>query len=558
MTQAVRRIIGIILFVPWIYCAYEIFIQCPWLNGGPTIDLDAFWASTERWTYLTLGVIVYVIFVADTSALRTAEWRRDDVDHADTSNRRVILLGLIGGFAIALPALSITLLAFVTAYPHFIEALRGGAHDPSRPAYLVGKQRVELKTAESRLGSAYVLGIDVSHSVIRNKKEEELVQINTLIGLLFSPDPDRVLASLIDSDDDYWSYAFAGDQYPLPRRGGAFEGGRSAAFPEEFRQALEEHLESDADRNDTDILAFLKDMVDNIEKLDVRHSHVTLLVFSDFKQDSGDLAYANIKEKVRELMRDIRALRNVHLVGIHVDANGEEGGGIDIRRYLDYYSREGLWREISLESFSSANIERQKAMLAFGIYQEARQEESLYLKYQVAPWKPIAVNIAIDKDPAYDGIILGLRPSRGSDGSTPRIQAVLGNQDPTVLTIGGGGADFDILSRDSSDENPLPISLQSKLDVSRSLECELLVAVPSRALVHTIPIVILPVIGDLPLQIFRLSLRFIGWILMFLSIGALGIDELVQLAFRKSKRRIREKLRPTPQSKPTENPVQEA
>jgi len=506
----------------WAVYSWKIFISCRWLNSGDALELQGFWTETQIWTLLTLCVLAYVILVVffpgkEQSANEGAE-QQVKATHSHHSGRQT-LLSLLGGFAIALPALAVTVLAFATAFPHFLQALKGSMVDPSKPEII-------LKSSDSDLGSAYVLGIDVSQSVIRDQKEDKLVQIHELVNLLFSRDPERVLDSLIDSGDVYWSYAFAGEQYPLAQRGQAFQDIRVAAFPTAFKEAIDQHLERPGERRDkTDILSFLESMVANLKVSEAKNFHTTVLVFSDFRQDAGALSFTDVRERVRKIMGDLQDIDNVHLVGVYMGAEGGQKSGIDIRRYLDDYSSDGLWREISLVEFAEADIEKRKSMLVFNIYREVRQEVPLYLKYQVAPWKPIQANIDISGDPAYDGILVGIRHPRGSDGSTPNITVALGDDDRTVLATRDSDSNFEIIRRMYSTENPMPINLQSRLDISRAVECDLLIAVPSRALVHSVPVIILPVLGDRPLQMLRWSLFFIGIVAVFLAVSAIALDQ---------------------------------
>ena len=127
----VARIFGAILLLIWAGYAFNIFLLCPWLSKEDRVgDVSSFWDTTRHWSILTLGVLFYVIFMATASHRQKGD---SPESHIDRTNRRVILLGLLGGFAIALPALAITILAFATAFPHFMQALKGSVSDSGRP-----------------------------------------------------------------------------------------------------------------------------------------------------------------------------------------------------------------------------------------------------------------------------------------------------------------------------------------------------------------------------------------------------------------------------------------
>jgi hypothetical protein len=242
-------------------------------------------------------------------------------------------------------------------------------------------------------------------------------------------------------------------------------------------------------------------------------------------------------------MESTRRLGNVQIVGVNMDRPPKTGrpeikirhANQDIKPFLNMYG-EGIWKEISLQEYTNAADYQRSSMLIFGVYREKKNDQPLYLKYLLYPrWQAIASTIDFPKEDAddFDRVALDLSTPHDGDGALSKVKVAFGSAaKPFVLGVGVGEPSFKNLVRMKSTQEPLELRLDSVLDVSRSVECDLRIAIPARSEVRSMRLVIIPVLGEAAMEIFRYSLYFLA--------GA-GIVLALRIAFGQFQRRSGER-----------------
>jgi len=219
-------------------------------------------------------------------------------------------------------------------------------------------------------------------------------------------------------------------------------------------------------------------------------------------------------------------MKNVHLLGISV-APEVEMSGEDVRPYLANYGSGETWREFGLEQYRRARRHVRRSILVFNVYREKVIAKPMFLKYRLSPqWEAIESGLEIPDDIDHDTVLVGLRASQEGDDALSRVRIEFGKNGDAPFTLGIGVSEpsYEIFERPKSTDNPLPISLQSRLDVSRSVECDLLVGMPNRSIVYSARVIVLPVIGEKASTILVWSLCFVGFIILAFSVGASRLD----------------------------------
>ncbi|HYH45779.1 MAG TPA: hypothetical protein VEG34_08835, partial [Thermoanaerobaculia bacterium] len=158
----------------------------------------------------------------------------------------MILLGLLGGFAIALPALVITTLAFITAFPHFFQAIR----TKGVTVELVPPERGIVNNRPKP--NAYILAVDLSGSTVQGREDPQLELVEMAVDDLFSKESGGVLADLVQHQDDFGLYVFAGSRR-LVIHPGMENNLRSTDMPAEFRRAVKDNM-GKLEADETDII----------------------------------------------------------------------------------------------------------------------------------------------------------------------------------------------------------------------------------------------------------------------------------------------------------------
>lgn len=544
-----------------LYCLLVLYlcVYCPWFLDTTTDTLEKAQPWINVWMGMTVAVVCYLLFVSRITLRPVKSQRRKRIRlrevHETVKNRRTIFLGLVGGFLTALPALAITILGLIVSVPHFLEGMNDSGTLSALPSSKEASQGVALPTPPVVQPSAYLLAVDLSKSSIANASDGRLLDICGFAETLFSRGADGLLYGLVKESDVYLSFVFAKRQQLMHRSDEPFLSLRSDDFPVKFCNSLKE-VASQVEVNDegigrskTDIVSFMEAIIARLGTVRSAYSHVTLVVFSDFRQDVDIHSQFAIKERIRTAMGRAAEIGNVHIVGVKVPdkVTATRPSGIDIRPYLNKYGidqsgEQKLWREIDLAEFAAEEDDWRKATLAFSMYQEIRHNKTLYLKYQIAPaWRSIQSRLKFPEEDSYDQVLLGLRASRDGDDALSRVRIAFGDprENPFVLGEGVREPSFEIYERPKSAPTELPVTLFSRLDVSRSVECDLLVAVPATATVYAIRLIVVPTMGRLPFDILRSALSFAAIMLVLLLLGAIGVNHGVERRWSWLQRRIR-------------------
>lgn len=552
--------LGAALFcLAWAALVLYLCVYCPWFLAHESDTLEDVQLWINVWMWMTVPILCYLLFASRITLRPFKSERRKRIRlrevHETIKNRRVIFLGLVGGLLSALPALAITILGLIVSVPHFLEGMDDSGTLSALPSDEVASQEVAIPGDSAFRPSAYLLAVDLSRSSISGSSDGRLLDICDFAQTLFTRGADGLLYGLVKETDVYLSFVFARRQQLMHRSDEPFSSMRSEDFPNKFCTSLKEVAggtearDQGIGRNETDIVSFTEAIVARLKAVRASYSHVTLIVFSDFRQDVDIESQFAIKERIRSVMGDVAAIGNVHVVGVKIPDGNTKPEGIDIRPYLNKYGidqlgEQKLWREIDLARFAAEEDDWQKAVLAFSMYQEIRHPETLYLKYQIAPrWRGIPSQLKFPDEKSYDQVLLGLRASRDGDDALSRVRIAFGDpgDNPFVLGEGVREPNFEIYERSKSAPTELPVTLFSRLDVSRSAECDLLVAVPATGIVHAVRVIVVPTVGRLPFDVLRSALSFAAFMLVILLLGAVGLNHTVERRWSRLRRWLRRK-----------------
>jgi len=512
----------------WAGMAFWLCCLGPWFSPEHVEKIPFYWKLMNIWLFMTVGVLFYVIFCARTLLTERVNDQTDPRSsaHIDFMNRRVITLSLIGGFAVALPAFALAFISLIVAMPHFT----AGLSESELPYSLEDSS----PATSNPKPSAFFVAVDISASNLPGPKgEKRLEETCNLVKSLFSADSDG--RRMIKAEDDFHSFVFAGERESLFYSKDVNFNKDALAL--KFCQELTGRLKEDRpDKNNTDIVAFLDYIYAWVESESKDYEHVTLVVLSDFMQDKavnedGD----KIERAVADFMTKIRKNGCVHVVGISMppSSGGEQNvRGDDVLPYFDKYG-EGqqsgvrIWREIPWSQYLKKGADGRKAMLLANVYREVHHERPLYLRYEVAPSeRGIQSALKMPDNSNYGSVYVVLRPVRDGGDALSKVTLTFG-ESGGLFDLGFGGTRTPEFGAYRRQGKPLPIILTSNLDLSRSAECDLLIAVPALATVHSVRLVIVPVVGNIAAAALRLALRFLSIAVILFALGASGVPEVI-------------------------------
>ncbi len=446
--------------------------------------------------------------------------------------RRPTASDLFAGFLLALPAVIITGLGFVTAFPHFLEAL----NPKGSKIQLIPDPEKARHTSK---GILYLIAVDVSKSALPKLKSEELKAVKLFTHRLFEKGPENA-EPIVKSNDRYEIYFFAGEQEFLTSNlGSPNPHTPTNRMLEQFDQQIEIYRNPGKDKqikikaDYTNLLAMLDTLEYRAEVDSKNYDAVTVIIFSDFLHDPEHAdPRGTIESNLRGIMEKARGCGNVQIIGVkmedmdrteHPESTGDANK--DIRPFLNMFG-EGFWRELSLQEYANATEDKRSSTLIFGIYREKKVDKPLYLKYLLNPrWHAIASTIEFPKDGTkdFDRVRFDLTTSQDGDGALSKVKVAFGSiADPFVLGVGVGKPSSDNLLRTQSTQEPLELRLDSALDVSRSAECDLRIAIPARSEVRSLRLVIIPVLGEAAMEIFKYSLYFLAGAGIILALRIAG------------------------------------
>ncbi len=227
--------------------------------------------------------------------------------------------------------------------------------------------------------------------------------------------------------------------------------------------------------------------------------------------------------------------------------DGRQRKGDDLIPYFRTYgggkdAEAPLWREVALNQYLKEGVNGRWMMLLLNVYREIRHQEPLVLKYPGAPTQEIQNWIKMPDNYDYKMVYVDLRSSPGGDDTVSNMVIDFpDNAVPFVLDSSGVRASaFSAYRRQGV---PLPIKLNTQLDGSRSVKCDLLIAVPALATVHSVPLTISPPVGDVAAKALHLALRFLSVAVALFAFAASGSPEVIHRWW--TRRRERKHVIPT-------------
>lgn len=525
--QKFRHLFVAAVYGAWIAVTF-LLACCSWLIHGQKLSFNTAHPYYVIWLILSFCILFHILFFLES---RHHHAEPGNLITARDREKATNASGLLGGFLIGLPAIIITTLAFVTAFPHFLEALDPrGSHVDLEPHH----QESQPITNRDK-GFVYLVAVDVSGSAVRTPNDSDLRSVKSFVHLLFEYNSGGGIGYLVRPNDAYAIYAFAGEHQFLAGDSGHPSPFQSTLSRTQLIESFDSHIgdytklnaRADANTNGidtskTDVISILEDLTSKAASIHDQYEHVTAIVFSDFHHDpKTPEAIPEIDNRVRVIMNSARQMNNFQIVGVNMEDKSSYSKGDedkmslardeDLRPLLRTYGEE-IWKEMSLEDFKKSSQRERESLLFFNVYREKKNEEPIYLKYQIHPtWRPISSEIRFPDKEAFDHVALDLRTTQDGDGALSKVKIAFGPKDkPFVLGVGVGPPSFKTFARMKSSPEPLEIRLDSVLDVSRSVECDLLVAIPALSEVRSIRLVILPALDEKPMVIFQCSLIFLA------------------------------------------------
>ena len=536
----------------WCGTLLYLCIWWPMAFTGDQQDFGAVQTSSRYWMVMSGVGFAYLLF-SSSSTLRPFRTRRGRIRlgalHGALNERRAMFKGLVGGLLCSLPALAITLVGLIVSVPH--------------PEGWITRTSASDKPMDGRLiepapdsKHVYLIGIDLSRSSLRDSKDPRLQQLCRAIDTLLLRDQDGIFPEPIKSEDDSNFYIFAEDQKPLYLSGSALQklsnSQLSSQVCGDLRLLADRMMDGSDDigRGRTNIVKFLEDMVGRMKSLP-DNIMVTTIVFSDFKQTSDIPSSQDLNGRINALMSDIEA-HGRRLVGVLMPGGSDSGEdqGRDISRLLRNHccgAQGSAWGEIALSVVDKKDVEPRDEFRR-QLYSEVRSPSGLQLKYQVFPFSGANNYVNLPNLPEYQRVLLSLRPPEGVSSDMSEFSVAFGD---SVLrsSVVKMGETVPYEMGGSNTPGRLPIRLFSPVDVVRTAEFDLLIIAPRRSVTHTVRLMVLPTVGNLPLEMLRWALGLAAVTFVLLVIGASGADlwlrQKTLWLFRKSGWRKRRRVRHT-------------
>lgn len=514
-----------VLWLAWGGLALVLCWLGPWFTPSEVEETRIFWRLVMIWVVLTGGVLVYILFGARTQLHLPEAQVIPDSLRLEYMNRRIITLGLIGGFSIAMPALAFTIIGFVAMVPHF----NRGFSEQSTLA-LPDRQQLEISVDGK---SSYIVAVDVSESNLpglATPKRPQVAQVCDAVRVLLAKG-DGV--RIVRPEDSFRALVFAGERDDVISQDSNYD---KDFIRSTFCNTLEARLKSNIDgRERTNFESFLDFLGGWASGEAETHESVTLFIFSDFMHETSPDNTEDIEKTVATFMANMRALGGrVRVVGFSMRGDGwkRPANADDILPYMERYgmgreSEVRIWHEIPMAHFTNAEARDQRGVFIFSSYREVPHPKPLYLRYRITPsWKALPSSLTIPEDADHNLLYFGVRPSHGDAEADAKLGVKFEDgkgTSPFTVSFGRNGIPRlkDYQRRGSS----LQAELDAEVEVNPSSECDLKIAVPSLRVVHSINLVMFPTIGDLAEPALRLTLKFLSVAVALLALRASGIPE---------------------------------
>lgn len=507
----------------WLFWGGLALILCwlvPWLAPSESDEMGIYLFGLIVWAALTCAVLCYVLFWARTQ-LHVDEDEIPDNLRIEHMNRRIITLGLVGGFSIAIPALAFTIIGFVAMVPHF----NRGFSEESTLTLPNGAQLQVSKDTKS----SYIVAVDVSRSNLSSSVNQQPVdQICNAVHALFAKKDGM---QIVRSRDSFGAIVFAGEGNPMISREDPYN---KDAMRSTFCDTLKERLKTDHEKRDlSNFETFFDDLEGWATEDATTHQSVTIFIFSDFMHEPRPGNSEDIEKTVERFMTRIRTLRKVSMAGFPMRSVGwkRPPEAIDILPSLEnngmgWESQARIWQEIPMPQFDGADPDAWRELFLLSSYREILHPEPLHLGYKIAPsWKAVSATVTVPKDADHNLLYIGIRPSRKSAGPVAvRFEDGIGP--PFKLTSGDNAQPK--LQRYDRRNDSFKLALEEEVEVSPSAECDLKIVNPELRIVHSIKLVMHPVFGKLAGDAIRSTLVFLSIVVALLALRASGIPEALE------------------------------
>lgn len=462
--------------------------------------------------------------------------------------------GVLGGFILGITPLGLTGLAFVTASPLLPQFLSGETVELVLPP--VGGSLAEGEGLRTRDDRILLFGVDVSKSVVSPKQPfaDQICQAMRFV-LLRSPEPPNA----VPDEPGVWVRAFAEDHRLIVSQGdGLGELSRNDVVKsacEELERVSENPF---AGGDQTDIVTFLHDMLGPVRGHLREGAHVVLVIFSDFFQDTPDVASGAFSRRLQSLTASFRELEEaasreevdpvLTVVGIKVgrgDTSGIKKQGRDVLRDL----RDGLgpiWREVHLDDLVGEQGEVERTLMISSLLApevSLPPTEILSIRYSQGLGLPDVAALRLppaDSDFSIVGLRLSGRAER--EGVSEFALEVSSGDDRgagrTVLRTTDSPSTWRVHRFEGRSSGLLLLRLSGKMEGAESAQAGLVLSVPNKPVNYLVPVVITPVAGRFAQKAFALLVLFFAASVIILA--AIEVLRLIVVAWRSRPQRSAE------------------
>jgi hypothetical protein len=523
------------LWLAWGGLALILCWRGPWFTPSAVEETRIYWRLIILWVILTGGVLIHILFLAKIQPHLDEYDGGSDTFRLEYMNRKIITLGLIGGFSIAMPALAFTIIGFVAMVPNFSRSF-----SEQKDFVLPNRDKLQIPRAGKH---SYIVAVDVSESNLprsSDSKKSRLLNVCAAVDSLLAKDAG---IRIVRPEDSFRALVFAGKRDDIISREDNYD---PDSIRSTFCDTLKARLMMNVDRREhTNFEGFLDFLAGWAKGEAASHESVTIFIFSDFMHEDSAEATERIEKTVEKFMADMRILSKVQVVGFLMRDDDKwlmPADAIDILPSLKSYgmgkeAKARIWNEIPMSEFAPADQRLKRGMLILSSYREIRSPEPLDLRYELTPsWSPIPSSLKIPEDEDHNQLYFAIFSPPASAGSPLKVKFEDGKGSSPFSLVAGQGILSQLATYDRRGDS---LNLLLSDEVGPSSDCELKVAVPSLGVIHSIRLNVFSTLGGLAEPALRLTLQFLSVVIALLALRASGIPEAL------GRRRLRNGKRPT-------------
>lgn len=487
-------------------------------------SLEPGWQFVEWWLYTTLGLLAFILFAGRTNS-PGADSTPDSGDGRNVRDRFSIRLGLIAGFALALPGLIIALLALVTTLPDYFSSF-------------VDKDcqiRLDGDGSEKALKpNHFLLAIDAGALDYSNDAAWERSALKKLLTALLAGDQGTTESAVIRSSDNIDLYVFHQQPVPSEEIGKkSMVGGFSQRMgfiwqrvKEMARQASEERSDSwvesgTLEETFTDMILTLRDRAPGLLE---GAENVSIILVSDFSVPSSRLG-DGMSSRVRDILADIRENQRIRFLGVQVEAKQErkEAPSLLLPLFRDLQAN-GLDNVIHIREIEEVSEFELKSRLGEALLR-IHGVPATTLSYRSSPgWEAFPCQVTLPTSDRHSSPVAILRRS-------PRQSAFSSALSVRVQKSGGPKAskpsialNLDTphaLNEFVSPERTFDLSISEKQVTSSTSHLSLVDA--KAGVTYLLPLESTRVLGTLASEVFKSALAMLGVALIILAVAGASL-----------------------------------